>query len=153
MILTLCHKSPPWVKQATDEYLKRFGRDINLKIEELVPPARTKNSHIPGLIEEEAKLLENKIPKGSYVIVLDIHGAQPSTEDLSKNLEQWMQMGMPICLIIGGADGLSPSILKRANYKISLSKLTFPHPLVRVILVEQLYRSYSLLHGHPYHRA
>lgn len=152
-IIAVTHKSTDWVKLALEDYLKRFGRDIQIKLDDITPPTRTKNSVISQLIQEEAELIKNKIPKDAYVIMLDVQGKPYSTESLSASLGDWMQKRSSVCFIIGGADGLSPNLLQKAHEKLSLSALTFPHPLAKIILVEQLYRAYSLLKGHPYHRA
>jgi len=156
-IISVNHKLPEWADLAAQDYLKRFGKEINIKLEEISPKPRTKNNSNPSdiikLIHEEGLSIKNKIPKDSYIIALDVLGKAFSTEDLSKYLNQWMHGGRNICMIIGGADGLSPEILNQADLKLSLSQLTFPHPLAKIILIEQLYRAHSILKNHPYHRA
>lgn len=154
-IISVNHKLPDWVKTACDDYLKRFGKEINIKIERINPKPRTKNpspAEIKKAVYEEGLEIKNKIYKNAYLIALDVLGKSFSTEDLSKYLNQWMQSGQNISLIIGGADGLSPEILNLANLKLSLSSLTFPHHLAKIIVIEQLYRAHSILNNHPYHR-
>lgn len=93
------------------------------------------------------------IPKGARVVALDVKGKPWSTEGLSSNMEEWMQDGRDVALLVGGPDGLDPRCLQQAQQRWSLSPLTFPHPLVRVIIAEQLYRAHSIIKNHPYHRA
>ena len=95
----------------------------------------------------------NALPKNARIIALDAQGAIWSTEKLAKQMEDWMMSGQDIALLIGGPDGLTPEILHQANEHWSLSNLTFPHPLVRVIVAEQLYRAWTITENHPYHRA
>lgn len=154
-IISVNHKLPDWVKIACDDYLKRFGKEITIKIETLTPKPRTKNTspaEIKKLVQEEGLEIKNKLLKNTYLIALDVLGKHFSTEDLSKYLNQWMQSGKNISFVIGGADGLSPEILNQADLKLSLSQLTFPHHLAKIILIEQLYRAHSILKNHPYHR-
>ena len=93
------------------------------------------------------------IPKGAYVIAMEVGGKNWSTEQLSQQLDNWLHGGCDVALLVGGPEGLAPACRARADQLWSLSPLTFPHPLVRVVLAEQLYRAWSLLKGHPYHRA
>ena len=102
---------------------------------------------------KEADALLDAIPEKAHVIALDNLGVAWSTEQVSKQLESWQELGKSLVFLIGGADGLHPRARSRANQMWSLSNLTYPHPLVRVVLVEQLYRAQSLLDNHPYHRA
>lgn len=151
-LITVGHKMPSWVYDVSKEYIKRFGQDLKFQIDEISPPHRGKNPDIPRLMDEEAKLILAKQLKGSILVTLDVKGKTLSTENLSTQLEIWMQSGRDVSFIIGGADGIAPSILTKADASISLSKMTFPHPLARVVTIEQLYRAYSIIHNHPYHR-
>lgn len=151
-LITVGHKMPTWVGEVSKEYIKRFGNDVKVQIDEIAPPHRGKNPDITRLMDEEAKLILAKQLKGSLLVTLDVNGKTLSTENLSTQLENWMQSGRDLSFIIGGADGIAPELLAGADYSISLSKMTFPHPLARIILIEQLYRTYSIIHNHPYHR-
>jgi 23S rRNA (pseudouridine1915-N3)-methyltransferase len=146
-------KMPAWVNQGYEEYAKRLNKDIRIKLIEVVASKRAKTISVEKLKAEEAGRILKVIPKGAYVVALDVKGKQWSTEDLSVQLERWLHLGQDVNLIVGGPDGLDAEILKLANEKWSLSNLTFPHPIVRVVVSEQIYRAWSLLNNHPYHRA
>jgi 23S rRNA (pseudouridine1915-N3)-methyltransferase len=102
---------------------------------------------------EEAELIRAALPKGAYIIALDVLGKAWDTPELSRRMGLWMQEHSDVVLLVGGPDGLDESLLNEAHARWSLSSLTFPHPLVRIVLAEQLYRAWSLLNNHPYHRA
>jgi len=144
---------PAWVTQGYEEYAKRLNKDCQLNLIEVDMAKRGKTSSVKKNKAEEAGTIRSSMPKNAYVICLDVQAKQPSTEQLSHRIENWMHLGRDINLIIGGPDGIDESLLSTANEKISLSNLTFPHPLVRVIVAEQIYRAWSLLNNHPYHRA
>lgn len=152
-LLSVGNKMPAWVNDGYSEYAKRMPRECQLQLIELPPAIRSKNQPVQRAIEDEGQRILKAIPKNSYVVALDVKGKQHSTESLSTTLDNWLNIGSDITLIIGGADGLSDECLKKSDSKWSLSNLTFPHPLVRVVLAEQLYRAWSLLNNHPYHRA
>tara|TARA_R110002072_G_scaffold584_7_gene4621 strand:+ start:116 stop:580 length:465 start_codon:yes stop_codon:yes gene_type:complete len=146
-------RMPGWVEQGVDEYSKRLPREIRLDIREIplagrgkdLPPARAK------AVEAEAML--RAIPDRDRVIALDIGGRQWSTEQLARQLADWQMSAQNYSLIIGGPEGIASDLLARADLRWSLSPLTLPHPLVRVLLIEQLYRAWSINNNHPYHRA
>lgn len=142
-IIAVGKKMPSWVNDTFCEYQKRLPSDYSLQLVET--PKKT--------IQQEAKLILAAIPKGSFVIALDEKGKQWNTAQLSIQLQQWRETHGKLSFIIGGPDGLAPEVLERSNAMWSLSQLTFPHPLVRVVVAEQLYRAWSLQAGHPYHRA
>lgn len=143
---------PAWVDLACADFLKRLPPE--LKLTQLLIPTikRGKNADIPRIVRDESRLLLAAVPANSQIVALDVRGKRITTEKLSTILDNWMQQGQDIALIIGGPDGVSEELLQKAVLKISLSDLTFPHPLVRVIVVEQLYRAWSILNNHPYHR-
>lgn len=143
---------PNWVNEGYHDYAKRFPPAIQLELIEIPLNKRLKNSDIPRLIAEETKLMLSHIQTHDHVIALEIKGKHWNTEELSQQLEKWLGQGQTICLLVGGPEGLSSGSLARAHEKWSLSNLTFPHPLVRVILAEQLYRAWSIYSNHPYHR-
>jgi len=141
---------PVWVSQGFEEYARRFNRDCQLELRE-IPQAKVGN--VVAIKNQEGEKLIRAIPRGSQVIGLDVQGQKWSTPTLAEQLQKWKASGQDICLLIGGPEGLSSACLERAAQCWSLSPLTFPHPLVRVIVAEQLYRAESILRGHPYHRA
>ena len=103
--------------------------------------------------QEEAKRIIEAMPKGARLIVLDEHGQQPTTLALAKRLEDWLGGGQDVALVVGGPDGLDADLIKQASWTWSLSHLTLPHPMVRILIAEQLYRAWSVTQNHPYHRA
>lgn len=154
-ILSIGHKMPNWVQQGFEEYLKRIQPMISVEMVEL-PPAKRSKTPSPAEIDkyktiEATTILNAKHPK-ERLWLLEVKGKMLSTEHLSDKLSMAMQDGADIALVIGGADGVSPEILQAADFKWSLSELTLPHPLVRIIVIEQLYRAMSLINHHPYHR-
>lgn len=148
---------PKWVEAAIQEFLPRFPREYQIKLIEIPPAKRSSNAgsakNINHWIEEEGEQILKAIPAKSLTIALDVKGDLWSTEQLAKELRGFSDEGQIINFLIGGPDGLSEACLKQAKYKLSISRFTFPHALVRVILLEQLYRVYSILSNHPYHRA
>ena len=114
---------------------------------------RGKNCDIPRAVRDEGERILKAIPKNCLVIALEVKGKTWSTEQLSQKMDEWMNSGQDIALLVGGPDGLSQEASNRAQIKWSLSALTLPHPMVRVLLSEQIYRAWSLLRNHPYHRA
>lgn len=145
-------RMPAWVEQGYVEYAKRMPPENKIKLIEVNAAKRSKNSDIKRLTQQEGNKMLEQIPKGAKVIALDVLGVACSTEDLAEELKIWHASGQDIALLIGGPEGLAEACLKRAQQKLSLSKLTLPHPLVRVVLVEQLYRASTILKGHPYHK-
>ena len=145
-------RMPSWVEEGFTEYAKRMPPESKLKLVEIAAGKRGKNSDIKRLTQQEGEKMLAAIPKGAKVIALDVLGKTLSTEGLAKELKDWQGSGQDIAILIGGPEGLADDCLKQAQQKISLSKLTLPHPLVRVVLSEQLYRATTLLKGHPYHK-
>ena len=143
-------KMPAWVNQASDDYIKRMPRRWQFQVREF---AQAQGDSKDVIMAREAEALLSAIPDKAHVIALDNRGASWSTEQVAQQLERWQELGKSLIVLIGGADGLHPSVRERADQMWSLSPLTFPHPLVRVVLAEQLYRAQSLLDNHPYHRA
>jgi 23S rRNA (pseudouridine1915-N3)-methyltransferase len=142
-IVSVGHKMPDWVTTATLDYVKRMPSDCSIDIREIKPdlsPAK------------EAGKIMGAIPKGSRVIALDERGKDQTTQNLATQLANWRQDGFDITFLIGGADGLDPSLKEQAQAIWRLSSLTLPHAMARVLLVEQLYRAWTILQGHPYHR-
>ena len=150
-LLAVGDKMPAWAEAATAEYLKRLPRQARMTLVTVKPEKRASQSSDTLKAAEAARLLE-KIPAGSRLVALDEHGKQVSTRELAELLTRWLEEGKDTVLVIGGADGLAPELLERAESKLALSRLTLPHALARVLLAEQIYRAVSLLHNHPYHR-
>ena len=151
-ILAVGHKAPGWVQDGFNEYARRMPPEARLELVELKPEDRG-----AGRSAEKAKVLEGErilaaIPPGAALHALDERGRSVTTQGLSVMLAEWMRDGTHPCFVIGGADGLSEAVRERAAKLISLSALTLPHALVRVLLAEQLYRAWSILARHPYHR-
>lgn len=146
-------RMPQWVQNGYEEYAKRLPRECQLVLREIEPAKRSKATSILQMREAEAKRILNAIPKGAIVVALDVAAKELSTEELAGKLEQWMSSGQDIAMLVGGPDGLDDSVLQLAAQRLSLSKLTFPHPIVRVIVAEQIYRAWSVTQNHPYHRA
>ncbi len=144
---------PGWVETGYQEYAKRLPPECALHLVEIEPGHRGKGASVEIARREEGGRLLAALPKGVQVIALDERGRAWSTAELSRQLAAWLAEGRDLALLVGGPEGLDPTCRARADRLWSLSPLTFPHPLVRVILAEQLYRAWSLLTGHPYHRA
>lgn len=151
-ILALGERMPDWVSRGYQEYIKRIGSELPVELFEVSPGRRTKGADIARIMEKETRSLLARIPPGCYVVALAIDGKLMSTEQLAEQLSGWQLAGQDVCFLIGGPEGLSDAALAVADLKVSLSAMTFPHPLVRVILAEQLYRAYSILSNHPYHK-
>lgn len=151
-LLAVGTKMPEWINIGFDDYAKRLTDDVRLEVVEIPAGKRGKNADIARLTEKEGEAQLAAIGSNDRVIALEVGGQALSTEELSKMLGHWLQEGRNISLLIGGPEGLSPAASARADQQWSLSRLTLPHPLVRVLLAEQLYRAWTLLKGHPYHR-
>jgi 23S rRNA (pseudouridine1915-N3)-methyltransferase len=151
-LLAVGTKMPGWVTTAYNEYTKRMPRECSVELKEINPAHRSKNGNSAKYKADEAKSIMAALPKGAYLVALDEHGKPWNTQQLSQNLENWMQQGQDVALIVGGPDGLDRELLQQAQQKWSLSPLTLPHPMVRILLAEQLYRAWTILQGHPYHR-
>ncbi len=144
---------PAWVQTGFDEYAKRLPPECALKLAEIPAEKRGNNANVAALRAKEGGRLLAALPKGAHVVALEVNGKAWSTEDLAAQLKRWMQHGNDVALLVGGPDGLDAACRARANEQWSLSPLTLPHPLVRIVVAEQLYRAWSILAGHPYHRA
>ena len=143
---------PGWVDEGYREYAKRLRGDVRLELIEVPADPRRKGADLARIARVEGERQLAKVPNNCALWVLDQHGKQWDTPQLSKQLRHWMHDGRDLALLIGGPEGLADACLQRAEGRWSLSPLTLPHPLVRVVVAEQLYRAWSLLSGHPYHR-
>jgi len=137
-------RMPSWVEQGYREFSKRLPHECSL---------RSKSQAAERARDAEGQAMLAAIPTDCLVVALDVQGKAWSTEELAAKLQDWMASGRDLALLIGGPDGLSPACLERADQRWSLSSLTFPHALVRVLVAEQLYRAWTVTTGHPYHRA
>ncbi|MBU0499987.1 MAG: 23S rRNA (pseudouridine(1915)-N(3))-methyltransferase RlmH [Gammaproteobacteria bacterium] len=152
-LISIGNKMPQWIGEGYREYAKRLPGECALILVEIAAGHRCKGADIHRAIREEGERMLAAIPKGALVVALDVLGKPWSTELLAEQLGDWMHQGRDVALLVGGPEGLCENCLAMADLRWSLSALTFPHPLVRVILAEQLYRAWTLLRNHPYHRA
>ncbi len=146
-------RMPRWVQEGYGEYAKRMPAECALRLIEIAPGRRGKRADIVRALRDEGERILAAIPKGCQVLALDVKGKSWDTEQLSGKMSAWMADGRDLALLVGGPEGLADACLQRADGRWSLSALTMPHPLVRVVVAEQLYRAWSLLRNHPYHRA
>lgn len=152
-VLAVGDRQPGWVNTAFDDYSSRLPRDWRFSLKTLPGAQRSKKQNAANAIRAEGQAILADIDSAERVVVLDEHGTQYTSVALADRLGTWQSDGRDVCLVIGGADGLSDDCLARADQSWSLSALTLPHGLVRVVLAEQLYRAWSLRAGHPYHRS
>lgn len=150
-LIAVGQRMPDWVRAGFSEYAKRMPRELKLELKVVSAPSGALDP--ASLRRREAELLRAACPTGVRLIALDEQGDCVNTADLARRLENWQLQGQDVALLIGGANGLEPELRAEAEWVWSLSRLTFPHMLVRVLVAEQLYRAWSLLHNHPYHRA
>ncbi len=144
---------PGWVQQGFSEYVKRLSGDCRIRLIEIPAGRRGKSADVARLQRDETARMLAAVPRGALVIALEVEGRSWSTEQLSIELGRWLASGRDVALLVGGPEGLAEAARNAAELEWSLSPLTLPHPLVRVVVAEQLYRAWSLLRNHPYHRA
>lgn len=153
IVSAIGQRMPDWVNQGWSEYARRFPRGLSLELKELAAARRGRNVKADSLRESESATLMASVPDKFRVVALDERGESWSTAALAGRLERWMQEEHGVCFLVGGPDGLSRECRAAAQDLWSLSRLTLPHPMVRVILAEQLYRAWTVTTNHPYHRA
>ncbi len=151
-LIAVGNRMPIWVEQGYQEYAKRLSAECAFRLHEIPAGKRGKNADIARLTRQEGEKMAALIPKGARVVALEVGGRAWSTEQLSTRLDSWMGEGRDVALLVGGPEGLEPGLSASADERWSLSPLTLPHPLVRIVLAEQIYRAWSILKGHPYHR-
>jgi 23S rRNA (pseudouridine1915-N3)-methyltransferase len=151
-LIAVGDKMPRWVQDGYAEYAKRMPVECRLTLVPIHPGKRGKNTDVARAVRDEGERMLAAIPKGARVIALEVGGRRWSTEQLAEQLDTWLAGGQDIALLVGGPEGLAEDCRSSADQQWSLSPLTLPHPLVRVLLAEQLYRAWSILRGHPYHR-
>lgn len=151
-LIAVGNRMPGWVDEGYQEYARRLPPECALQLHEIVAGKRGKNADIVRLTRQEGEKMAAAIPKGARVVALEVKGKPWSTEQLSARLEHWLGDGRDVALLVGGPEGIEPELSASADERWSLSPLTLPHPLVRIVVAEQIYRAWSLLKGHPYHR-
>lgn len=152
-IIAVGLRMPNWVITAWQDYSQRLPADYSLELKEIKPEPRTTGKTVAQMMAAEAKRIEAAIPAQAHIIALDERGRNLTTVQLAEQMQLWREQYQDIAIIIGGPDGLDPEFKQRCLQKIRLSDLTLPHPMVRVLLVEQIYRAWSINHNHPYHRS
>lgn len=152
-LIAIGDRMPRWVQQGYEEYAKRLPPECGLRLVEIPAGRRTKNADIARIVQGETERLLGAVPKGALPVALEVDGRPWSTSDLSRRLQDWMLGGQDVALLVGGPEGLGEPARAAAAQLWSLSPLTLPHPLVRILIAEQLYRAWSILRNHPYHRA
>ena len=146
-------RQPSWVDEAFGTYAERLPREWQFRLDVIPTVRRNKNDKSRRAMEAEGELILGKLDASEQVVLLDERGKQLSSKSLAERLAHWQSDGRNLCFVIGGPDGLSAACKQRADFTWSLSQLTLPHGLARVLFAEQLYRAHSLHTGHPYHRA
>ncbi|WKB52532.1 23S rRNA (pseudouridine(1915)-N(3))-methyltransferase RlmH [Eleftheria terrae] len=152
LVVAVGQRMPAWAETAYDDYAKRFPPELRLELKAVKTEPRGNNKSTDSLMAAERGRIEAAVPKGARVVVLDERGDRLTTVQLAGRLKAWMHDGRDVALLIGGPDGLDPALRAAAEERLRLSDLTLPHAFVRVLLAEQLYRAWSVMVGHPYHR-
>jgi 23S rRNA (pseudouridine1915-N3)-methyltransferase len=151
-VVAVGHRMPAWVEAGFDEFARRMPRELPLQLVEVKAEPRTSGKTVDAMMTAEAARIEAALPPRCRRVILDERGADLTTVALSRKLEAWQGEGQDVALIVGGPDGLSPAFKATAHEAIRLSSLTLPHALVRPLLAEALYRAWTVLRNHPYHR-
>ena len=151
-MLAVGQRMPAWVDAGFEDYARRMPKEARLDLVRIKPEPRGAATPVERLIDAEAKRIRSALPRPCYTVVLDERGSSCTTQALAQRIENWLMAGQDVAFVIGGADGLAPGIRAAADWVWSLTLLTLPHGLVRVIVAEQLYRAVSILKNHPYHR-
>ncbi|MBL1142069.1 MAG: 23S rRNA (pseudouridine(1915)-N(3))-methyltransferase RlmH [Proteobacteria bacterium] len=151
-LIAVGKRMPTWIESGFKEYAKRLPKSINFKLIEINPAIRSKNNSADNYKQKEEENIKATLSPDSLIIALDEHGKSVNSQSLANQLQIWNDENRHISLIIGGADGLSETIKNKANQLWSLSEMTLPHGLARVMIVEQIYRAWTITQNHPYHR-
>ena len=151
VIVAVGQRMPDWAQTAYDDYAKRFPPDCRVEVKTVKTEPRGSKT-LETLLSAERARIEAAVPKGARVVALDERGTALTTVALAKHLREWQMGGDDVALVIGGPDGLAPTFKAAAHLRIRLSDMTLPHALARVLLIEQLYRAWSVNANHPYHR-
>jgi len=150
LLIAVGDRLPAWVQEGYAEYAKRLSRELPLQLVEISTKSRSRD--VARAIADEGNAILASIPKSAHVVALDGRGQPWSSEDVAIQLARWRMLGQDLAFVIGGPDGLAPAVFARAQQRWSLGPATLPHPLVRIVVAEQLYRAVSQLGNHPYHR-
>ena len=151
-LISIESSRPDWAKKAFSTYESKFNKSINIDWLGLKPVNRIGNYNVLDVVEKESNLLQSKVKKNEFVIALDKEGLSMSTEKFRFQFDNWISGSKDISIIIGGPDGLSQKLIKQCDFCWSLSQLTFPHSIVPVLVLEQIYRVWSMTQNHPYHK-
>ena len=151
LIVAVGQRVPDWAQTAYEDYAKRFPPELKVELKAVKTEPRSSKT-LETIYAAERERIEAAIPRGTRVVVLDERGTNLTTKALAERLQGWQLGGDDVALVIGGPDGLEPAFRQAAHERIRLSDLTLPHAMVRVLLIEQLYRAWSVNAGHPYHR-
>ncbi len=151
-LIAVGSRMPRWVEEGWQEYAKRLPAELPLELVEVPLGTRGKNADVTRLIRQEGEAMLAKVQPGERIVTLEVEGRPWSTEQLAAELERWRLEARTVNLMVGGPEGLAPEVRARAEQRWSLSPLTLPHPLVRILVGEQLYRAWTVLSGHPYHK-
>lgn len=152
IIVAVGQRLPGWASAAWDDYAKRFPAELPLEIKAIKTETRAGGRTAAQAMAAEARRIESALPRGAHIVALDERGESLTTPALAQRIRRWQGLGSDVALLIGGPDGLDPQLRQQAKERLRLSDLTLPHALARVLLVEQLYRAWSINAGHPYHR-
>jgi 23S rRNA (pseudouridine1915-N3)-methyltransferase len=151
-LIAVGSKMPRWVEDGWQEYARRLPSELPLELHEIPLNTRGKNADVARLIRQEGEAMLGRVQPGERIVTLEVHGKPWSTEQLAAELQRWRLDARNVNLMVGGPEGLAPEVCARSEQRWSLSPLTLPHPLVRILIGEQIYRAWTLLSGHPYHK-
>jgi 23S rRNA (pseudouridine1915-N3)-methyltransferase len=151
-VIAVGQRMPAWIDAGFEEYARRMPRTLPMRLAEVKPEPRGEGAPVDRLKDAEAKRIQAAIPAGCFKVVLDERGRTCTTRELAQRISTWQMEGRDVAFVIGGADGLAAALKADADWLWSLSSLTLPHGLVRVVVAEQLYRAVAILGNHPYHR-
>lgn len=151
-LISVASRMPRWVEQGYHEYAKRMPADLPLDLVEVPLATRGKNADVARLMRREGEQMLTATQPGDRIVTLEVGGRSWSTEELAEQLESWRLEARNVNLMVGGPEGLASEVAARSDQRWSLSALTLPHPLVRILLAEQLYRAWTILNRHPYHK-
>lgn len=151
-VIAVGTRMPAWVTEAVEEYAQRLPADLKVEWREIKAEPRGASGQPARWMQREAERIRAALPESAHVVALDEHGDDVTTIELARRLARWRDAARPVALVIGGPDGLDPALKRACAERIRLSSLTLPHPLVRALIAEQLFRAWSINAGHPYHR-
>jgi 23S rRNA (pseudouridine1915-N3)-methyltransferase len=151
-LIAVGSRMPRWVEEGWQEYAKRLPPEMALELVEIPLGTRGKNADVARLIRQEGDAMLAKVQPGERIVTLEVEGRAWSTEQLARELDRWRLEARTVNLMVGGPEGLAPEVCARSEQRWSLSPLTLPHPLVRILVGEQIYRAWTVLSGHPYHK-